>query len=82
MTFVTGRIGQPLPVITRYESLSQASETKAVSFDKIQFVSASLYFKLYEAFNRWSVVLRNEHCGCDFEVLFGSFELSSVDLVL
>ena len=34
-----------------------------------------------QAFNGWSVPLHNEHCGCGFDVLFGSLEPSSVVLV-
>ena len=43
---VTGRTDQPLLTITRHVSLSQASETQAVSFNKLQFVFACLCLEL------------------------------------
>ena len=49
----TGRTGQPLLAITRHVPLPQASETKAVSFDEIQFVFSCLCLKpIAQAFNR------------------------------
>ena len=44
---VTGRTGQPLLAITTHVPLSQASETKSVFFEKIQFVFACLCLELY-----------------------------------
>ena len=44
---VTGRTGQPLLAITRHVPLSQASETKSVFFDKVQFLFACFCLKLY-----------------------------------
>jgi len=44
---VTDRTGQPPLTISRHVPLPQASETKSVFLDKIQFVFVCLRLKLY-----------------------------------
>ena len=59
---VTRHTGQPPLTITRHVPLPQASKTKPIFLDKLQFVcffwSVSA-LKLTQTFNRWSVFLQN-----------------------
>ena len=47
VVLLTGHTGQPPLTITRHVALPQASETKSVFLNKIQFVFACLHLKLY-----------------------------------